>query len=153
MSLRVEPWGRRLEDLPMNLADPSPTFSSWLYIVHSCLHPHPCTASCPWSRLALSSCLHLSCSPRITEAQHYFHPHPPTHRTSCPAGAEAATHMLRGAQVWWPPALDGASVPLGGSRLWGSLLGEQVGSGGSGAGVGDGHGHRDGGEWARGLRS
>ena len=44
-------------------------------------------------------------------------------------------------------------MPLRGSGLQDSLLGEQVGAGESRAGVRDRHGHGDQGEWVRGLRS
>lgn len=91
--------------------------------------------------------LPFSCSPR---APTLF---PPLHGTPYPAGVSAATHMLRGVWRGWPLALDGASVPLRGSWLQGSLLGEQVGTGESRAGARDRHRHRDRGERARGLRS
>lgn len=68
-------------------------------------------------------------------------------------GVGAATHKLRGAWGPGPPALDGPAMPLRGSGLRDSLLGEQVGAGESRAGVRDRHGHGAKGEWARGLRS
>lgn len=59
----------------------------------------------------------------------------------------AATHKLRGVWGLGPPALDGASVPLRGSGLQGTLL--RVSS----AGLRDRHGHGDRWEQGRGLRA
>lgn len=134
----LSPGGGGLKTSPRTRQIPPYLFFLALHLLF--LQPQPL----PLPALALP-CLPLAPPVLLPQASHLP-------AQLCPAG-RGATHMLRGDCGSWALALDRASVPLRGSGLQGSLLGEQVGTGEPRAGVGDRHRHRDRGEWARGLGS